>query len=240
MPTLATVRSRVQIRINDTDAKRGTLDTVLIDHAIADAALVLGGQIEAPHLYIASAFTITGGGDTFTLPTPANSGYASLTQYAGDVRIRLRARGYFLQKRTVEELDALRDFLVPGPPPLLGVPSDFCLWEEMDNDLQGRCWPGAGTSEVCDLFVGLVPDDLRDATDMDAANVRFSRYGVTALVLHTAAILVAAMSAEDLQKRRLNPAVAPLWEREAKTALYTEAMRRNNSESSGRTQRWVS
>lgn len=237
MPTLAAVRARVQVKLNDTDGKNGSLDTLQVDHAIADACLSLGSQIEAPHVYLSSAFTISAGASTFTLPTAAQTGYASLTQYAGDVRIRLTNRLHFLTKKTVEEIDSLREY---NSTTTQGYPECFCLWEEMDNDMQGRCWPNAGVAEPCDLFVSLVPDDLRDANDMDAANVRFSRYGSTALVYYTSALLAAAMSAEDLGKRRLNPNVVQLWRREGDVLLYQDAVRKHNAENHGRIQRWVS
>ena len=237
MPTLANIRSRVQVRLNDTDSRRGSFDVVQIDHAIADACLRVGGQIPAPHVYLSSGLTIAAG-DTFTLPTAAQTGYVSLTQYAGDIRIRLRSNNQFLIKNTVEELDAWRNGL--SSTAVSGIPERFALWEEMDNDMQGRCWPPAAAAEACDLFVSLVPDDLRDAADMDVANVRFDRYGATALVFHAAAALVAQMDAEQLRARRLNPNVAELWRREASVLLYQAEVRRLNAESVGRTTRWVS
>jgi hypothetical protein len=142
-----------------------------------------------------------------------------------------------MTQRSVEELNALRE----GAPSTSGasVPTDFCLWEEADNAMKGRCWPPAAAGEACDLYVSLVPDDLRDAADMDAANVRFSRYGATALVFHAAAILLAQLPQEELKRRNLNPSVAPLWLRQAEKLIYQEAVRRNNTEDAGRTQRWV-
>jgi len=237
MPTLANIRARVQVRLNDTDSPRGSFDVVQTDHAIADACLALGAAIQAPEVYLASALTIAAG-DTFTLPTAAQTGYVSLSQYAGDIRIRLRSVNRFLIKRTVEELDALREGRASTP--ASGIPTDFALWQEMDDDVQGRCWLPAASAEVCDLFVSLVPDDIRDAADMDAANIRFSRYGATALVYHASALLVAQMDAESLKARKLNPNVAQLWLKEAQTLLYREEVRKNNNESVGRTIRWVS
>ncbi len=238
MPTLANIRSRVQVKIRDTDSRKGTFGVVAIDHAIADACLSLGSQIPAPHVYLSSGLTIAAG-ETFTLPTAAQTGYVSLTQYAGDIRIRLRSNSLFLIRNTVEELDAWREGLAAGQ--VSGVPERFCLWQEMDDEAQGRCWPPAATSEACDLFVSLVPDDLRDhATDMDAVNVRFSRYGSAALVFHTAALLVKQMSAEDVKLRNLNPAVAEDWELEARVLLYQEEVRKHNNEAIGRMGRWVS
>lgn len=236
MPTLATVRARVQVKLNDTDAKNGTFDTVQVDHALADACLALGSQIRPPEAYLPSAFTIGAQTDSFALPTAAVSGYVSLSQYAGDLRIRLTNRKHFLSKRTLEEVDALREF---NSTSVQGWPEVFALWEEKDQTMQGRCWPATAVAEPCDLFVSLVADDLRDAVDMDAANVRFSRYGTTALVFHASAILAASMSAEDLQKRRLNPNVATLWLKQAGVLLYQEEVRRNNAESNGRIERWV-
>jgi hypothetical protein len=227
----------VQVKLNDTDSRRGSLGVVQVDHAIADACLSLGSQLPAPHLYLASALTIAAAADTFVLPTAAQSGYVSLTQYAGDIRIRLVGnRNTFLTKRTVEELDALRE---GAPTSYQGRPSDFALWEEMDDDVQGRCYPRAKEAEPCDLFVSLVPDDIRDAADVEAANVRFSRYGATALVFHTAALIIAQLPKEELALRKLNPNVASLWIKEAAVLLYNDEVRRHNNEAIGRVQRWV-
>jgi len=237
MPTLAAIRARVMVKAHDTDNRKGSLGIVRTDHAIADACLQLGSQIPSPEAYLPSAFTISAG-DTFALPTAAQTGYVSTTQYAGDIRIRLRSNNMFLTKRTVEELDAFREGQTSTSAP--GVPSNYCLWEEMDNEVQGRCWPAAAASQACDLFVSLVPDDLRDASDMDAANVRFSRYGATALVFHAAALLVAELPQDELALRKLNGSVAKLWLDQARVLLYEEEVRKNNNESIGRTMRWVS
>lgn len=230
MPTLATIRSRVQIKLNDTDAPKGSLDVIQYDHAIADAAIVLGAQIPEPHLYLPLAFTISAGAETFTLPTAAQTGYVSLTQYAGEIRIRLTNRKHFLVRKSLVQLDALREYWAQ---PVTGAwPEYFALFEEMDNDMQGRCWPGAATAEPCDLFVVLAPDDLRDAADLDAANVRFGRYGSAALVFHASAILAASLPAEELSKRKINPGVIPLWQKEAARAMYADEMRRGATEAS--------
>jgi len=236
MPTLANIRSRVQVRIGDDDNRKGSFGIVKIDHAIADAAIALGASLPAPEVYLSSALTIAAG-DTFTLPTAAQTGFVSLTQYAGDIRIRLRSNNIFLVKITTEEMDARKNGRASAPG---SVPEVFSLWEEMDNDVQGRCDPPAKAAEVCDLFVSLQPDDIRDADDMDAANVRFSRLGSLSLVAYTSALLVAQMDEEDMKLRRLNPGIVTLWLKEAADAIYREEVRRNNEESVGRTQRWVS
>lgn len=236
--TLAVLRARVSSEINDADAKHGTFDGPQLDQKIANAYLALQSWLPPPHLYITSAFTIAAAGDTFTLPVAANANYVSGTQYAGDIRIRLTNRPMYgnLHRSTVEEIDALRNL----PSPSLSWPQRYCLWEQNEQTVQGRCWPPASVAEPCDLFVSLVADDLRDAADMDAANVRFSRYGATALVYRAAALCVAAMDEESLKLRRLSPGVAREWLAMSERIAYKEAARRHNESGVGRIMRNVS
>lgn len=236
--TLASLRARVQTEIHDTDAKHGSLDTSQLDHIIANAYLALQSWLPPPQLNIPSAFTIAVG-DTFALPTVANTNYVSLSQYAGDVRIRLTNRPMYgnLRKCTVEEIDRLRN--VPSVTQQ-GWPHSYCLWEQNEQTVQGRCWPAASVAEPCDLFVSLVADDLRDAADMDLANVRFSRYGATALVYKASALAVASMDGEALKLRRLNPNIASEWNAMSERIAWKEAARRHNEASVGRVLRNVS
>jgi hypothetical protein len=237
--TLAAVRARVQAEIGEMDSKHGSLGAVQLDQKIANAYLAMQSWMPPPHLYVTSAFTIAAGLDTFTLPTAAQSGYVSLSQYAGDVRIRLTNRPVYgmLNKRKVEEIEAMRNVLLPAHQ---GWPRDYCLWEEVDQKVKGRCWPQATIDEPCDLFVSLVADDLRDATDMAAANIRFSRYGVTALIYRAAALCVQAMSAETLTRNNLNPNIVREWMAMSDRAAWKDQARLHNEQSVGRVLRNVS
>lgn len=237
--TLASLRARVATEIHDTDSKHGTFDGPQLDQIIANAYLALSAWLPPPHLYVTSAFTIAANQDLFTLPTAANAtNFVSLTQYAGDIRIRLTNRPMYgnLQRSTVEEIDNLRNL----PSPSLSWPARYCLWEQNEQTVQGRCWPPASVNEPCDLFISLVADDLRDAADMDAANVRFSRYGATALVYRAAALCVQSMDAQALELRRLNPAIASTWMQMSERIAYKEAARRHNETAVGRVLRNVS
>lgn len=236
MSTLAVVRGRVRVKLNDADAREGELDIVEVDHAIADACIEIGAGLLMPHVYLTSALTIAANADTFTLPTAAQTGYASLTQYGQNVRVWLQARNYYLTKRTPLELDAMRSTTTTAT---VDIPTDFCLWPEMDNDMQARCYPRSREAEACDLFVSLVPDDLRDAADMDAANVRFSRLGETALVYHAAAMLAGAMTDEDLKARRLSQRTIASWGKRSERLCYLEEVRLQSAGDVGRLQRWV-
>jgi len=229
--TLEVMRSRVRVKLNEMDARRVARDVVEIDGAISDAYILLGSRIPAPRLYTPNAFTIAANANTFRLP-------ASGAEYAGDVRIQLVSDQRFIVKMTREEIESLRD----GDIATVGIdrPRFFSLYEESDQDVQGDCWPRSKDAELCNLFAALVVSDLRDATDMDAANITFSRYGSTALVFYAAASLVAGMTADDLALRRLNPNIAALWLKDADRLLYAEEVRRHAAEDSGRTQRWVS
>jgi hypothetical protein len=226
------------------DARRVGFSGPEIDQAVADAYLILQSRLPAPDLVTPSGLTISAGGDTFTLPNTVTqwTGNDGGAEYAGDVRIRVRSTGQFLRRRTVDEVDQWRNFT---PTVHLSIPDVFCLWEEKDNDVQGRCYPGARDDVVCDLYASLAADDLRDfigsgTDDMDDVEILFSRTAATALVLYTSADLLARMTEEDLSARRLSRIVAPDWRREADVLLYQEAARRHDIDGVGRTMRRVS
>jgi hypothetical protein len=235
--SLAVVRDRIRMRLRDTDSKRPSFDALEYDQTICDAYLELQAQLPKPHLLTTSAFTISAGTDRFNLPTTVTN--YSGAEYSGDVRIRLVSTGEFLTQRSVEELDALRQ----GQTTLaLERPYCFCLWEENDLDVQGRCYPGARAAEACDLFTALTADDLRDYTagsKMDSVSVLFSRMGAAALVHHVAADMLLRMTPSELAERRLTKDAAPLWQQKAKVLLYQEAARHHDLEDIGRTGRWV-
>ena len=241
---LRKIRDRVRMRLRDTDSEHPSFTSIEVDQAVCESYLTLQSRLQPPDLYTAGGLTIAAGGDTFQLPATVvqYTGGDGGAEYAGDVRIRLASNGQFLIKQTVEELDAWRQ----GSPTVhLAIPHNFALWEEKDQDVQGRCWPGARVAEVCDLFVALSADDLRDfvgsgAQNMDDVEVLFSRVAANALVLYVAADLLTRMTDEDLRLRKLNPQVVPLWQREAEVLLYQEAARRHDLEGIGRVQRWVS
>lgn len=242
--SLKRVRGRVQDRIRDTDDRNPTFTPFEIDNAICDQYLNIASRLPVPDLYTASAFTIAAGGDTFQLPATVSqyTGNDGGAEYAAGMRIRLTSNGQFLRKSTVEELDSFRD----GNQTIhLGVPDKFCLWEEKDQDVQGRCYPGATAAQVCDLWAPLMPDDLRDfvgsgAEGMDTVEVLFARSGILGLVMYTAADLVARMTDSDLTLRKINPGVVNLWREEANIILNREAGRRHNIDDVGRLQRWRS
>jgi hypothetical protein len=126
----------------------------------------------------------------------------------------------------------------------LGIPEVFALWEDKNQAVQGRCYPGAKDAQVCDLWASLTADDMRDfigsgSDDMDDVEVLLSREGSTALVIYTAADLVARMSKTALEARGLDGGVAVKWHKEAQDLLYREAGRRHDLEALGRIERWV-
>jgi len=243
---LGYIRDRIRVRLRDQDDKFPTYSGVEVDIAIADAYLALQAQLPAPHLYTASAFTISAGGDTFTLPATVTqwTGNDGGAEYAGDVRIRLQSTGLFLIPMTVGEIDAYRNG-TPDASIHLNRPYSFCLWEEKDQDVQGRCYPGAQAAEACDLFRTLSADDLRDfvgagTDDMDDVEVQFSRIAGQALVAYVAADLLERMPESELEKRRMSSAVIPSWRREAGKLLWQEGARQKSLLEVGRIQRWIS
>jgi len=224
---LSGIRARVQIEMNEADNRRASSGVIAIDQKICDKFTEIVAIIPPTHLYEVSGLTISA--ETFTLPT------TSSREYAGDVRIRLRSTGTWLEHVTVEQLDAIR----AGNVATSGVPSVFALWEEPDLEVQGRVWVPPRTAEVCDLYRAVIPASLR-AFDLDSVSVDLSEFAETALVNMVAADLVAKMNDEDLALRRLNgPQFVASARETARVLLLKEGARRHNLERAGRVQRWV-
>jgi len=233
--TLAVVRNRVRAQLNELDNRAVSTGLIAIDNAIANTLQVQAARLPAPRLYAASAFNISAGAQTFALPTTIGS--VATVEYAGDVRLQLNSDKTFMLKSTREEIEAFRngDTSTGG-----SKPTRFSLHEDSSTVVQGECWPRSKDLEAINLYASLDHNDLRDAADMDAATVQFSRYGAISLVLLTAAALVRGMTDADLVLRRLERGVATTWEKMAAMLLYQEEARRHAAEDSGRTQRWVS
>lgn len=232
MPDLADVRSRVRVGLQDLrnlDAPRNTIE---VDNAIAEAYMVLSADIPPPHLLNAGGLTLSANSSTFSLPTAGNA------LYGGDVRIRRQSDGIFLYRLTVEEIDARRSGHIQTAG--MSKPDYFALWEDSSQLVNGRCWPIPVANEVCDLFVNLVPDDLRNAATLETAGiVQFSRWGVQALVLRARANLLTSMTDEDATARHLDKGVASLWLADSQRMISREAARRHDLESVGRIMRNV-
>lgn len=229
------IRDRVRERLRDTDQRQPAFYLPEYDAAVCDAYLALAAKLPAPELYTANAFTIAAGGNTFSLPV-------SVTQeYAGDVRIQLVSTMGFLRKVSLEQADALRSGV---PSTYLTIPYAFCLWEEKDQTVRGRCIPATRDAQACHLYQSLTVTDLRDfvmdgGTDMEDVAVRFSRIGAMALVLYAAADLLGRLTAEEAARLKLNQSVVSAWRMEAEALLYQEAGRRHDLEDTGEVQRWV-
>lgn len=231
--TLVVLRNRLRVMLNDLDrADDEQFSIVRLDGAIANAYQACAAVLSPPRLVTLSAFTIAAGAQTFSLPTTSNA------EYSGDVRIRLQSDGSYLFKRSREEIEALRygETATTGT----GRPTDFSLYEDSAQILQGDCWPRSKDLETCDMYVGLDVTDLRDAASMDAASIQFSRYGSTALLYRAASELVASTPADKLAARDLDKGVAQIWLQQAGVLLYAEEVRRAQAEDAGRVQRWVS
>ena len=236
--TLGNLRFRVRERLRETDSRRASFDPIEVDQAIADAYVEVQGRMPPIKLYTASAFTIAAGAQTFTLPTAAASGFISTQEHAGEVRIRLQSTGDWLTKRTREEIYAFRAGVTTTTGE--GRPSDFALYEDQAQVVQGECWPRANAAEVCDLMRSLMADDLRDhPTDMETATIMMSRLGATALVLYSAADLLQRLREDDAALRRLNRETARDWRARAEAMLYEDEARHHDIESIGRTMRVV-
>ena len=236
MSTLSAIRMKVRFRTRDRDHKNQARSTPEIDQMVREKYLARYAMLPPVHVSTASAFTISAGGDTFTV-TLTGTTYAD----AGDIRIRLRSDGSFLEKKSVEQIDALRSGHATVS---LGVPDAFCVWEDKAGVLNGRCWPGAKDAQVCDLYRDEDADVLTSATDLDAVAVILNDAGQTALAALVAADIIEQLTDEELIVRKINPAkadkVAASMRAEAEAVFYQEACRRHDVESVGRIERWVS
>lgn len=228
--TMAAVRGRIRTRCRDTDSRKASFHVLDYDQAICDAYLAVQSRLTPPHLLTPNAFTIAAGSETFTLPT------ASAAQYAGDVRIQLVSNNLYLVKLTVEEINAIRNGVTQANQ---SIPYAFALYEDSAQVVQGTCYPRSRAIEVCNLFTTMVADDLRTAANLDAASVLFGRYAAEALIYYVASEMVARMVPEDLNLRRLSPAIIPVWRREAEMIMYREEARRSDLQNVGRVQRRV-
>lgn len=241
--TLTTLRNRIRLRLNDTDARRPTFDVPAYDNAIAYAYILQAGRLPAPMLYTASAFTIAAGASTFALPTTVTqyTGSEGGAEYRQVYSIQLASDGTFLEKVTNEQMDAMRAGSDTVP---TSTPSYYSLSESSTPAVTGRCWPGADDAEVCNLWAKMSADDLRDyvgggTATLDDVEVLFSRLAAAGLEAYVAADLLERMTAEDLALRRLSGKSGPLWRTEAERAFYQEAARRHDLNDAGRIQRWV-
>lgn len=241
---LSKIRDRVREQLNDTDPDHATYDPIRVDMAVAESYLLLSAQLPAPLLYTASAFTITGSGDTFSLPTTVSqwTGGDGQAEYRNVNAIQLVRTGTFLIKLTNEELDAYR---ANRPAVVVGVPEFYTIYENKTPVVTGRVWPGAAQDEACNLTVRLEADDLRDfvgtgAQGMDVVEVQFSRTAAGALMWHVAADFLEAMPAEELAKRRLSGKNVAAWRANAATMLYAAEAAIHDAAEIGRVQRLVS
>lgn len=235
---LRRIRDRVNGRLRNHDLRQPAWDDIEVDQEIAASYIACASRLPAPTLYTASAFTISAGGDTFTLPATVTqwTGNDGGAEYAGDVRIQLASNGQFLVKQPREIIEAYKDGI---PLVTQGVPREFALWTENDQDVQGLCYPGALVAQVCNLYRSLKVDDVRDfigsaSDDMDDVEVMFEREAAVALELWVAADLLERMTPEDAATRRLNQKIVPVWRSEANRLLYQAAAARHNVRDVGR------
>jgi hypothetical protein len=233
---LSRIRDRVNGRIRNFDFRGNeagpAYSDVEVDQELCSEYLAISAMLPAAKIYTASAFTITGGTDTFTLPTTVTqwTGNDGGAEYRNGIVIQLVNSGGFLQRMSLVEINSYRNFqqVVAG-----GIPRVYALYEESDQDVQGICYPPALVSEPCNLFRNLEADDLRDfvgsgAQDMNVVEVQLSRVEALALELRGAAGLVAKMSSADLDARRLNGNVVSLWMNESSLLLGAAAGTRHN------------
>ena len=220
------IRSRVRELIRDTDF-RDPMDEVQVDESIAAAYLMLTSAMPASVLEIQNATRISAGANTFSLPSTA-AGRVSPLSYSGELRLKRRADGIFLRRRTLEELNRLRFGLADAR---RGPPSDFAIWETDSGVVEGLCYPRADRDHDLDLFATLEPDDLLEAPDMDAALIALESHGRAALAVLAASRLVHRMTDDEIARRRLSRRIVDQWQRYATAISLRAAQRRADLES---------
>lgn len=223
---LAKVRADVQILLRDTDHTDPWFSTAIIDQTIAMVLVRQWASAAQAQLQINSAFSINADG-TFELPTSR--------EYTGLVRIQLVANGLFLVKRPTEWMDIQRSLVLPNT--FTGIPVAFSLYPQRDEKIEGRAWPPPGSAYLCNLFVGLAPDDIRTAS-MDTVTVDLSVEGTQALVLDCAHELALGSTPAKLEARGLSQSILPKWEKESYRLRILDNARRHNLRSNGRIQRY--
>ena len=241
--TLARIRGRVRSKIRDLDEEHGSFTSVEIDMAIADAYIAAQAQLPAPEVYTASGLTLTGGTPFFTLSTTVGqyTGGSGGAEYRGNIRIQLAATGIFLNPVDESVIDG---FINSQAIPIATLPFCFSLKEDKSQVIQGRCYPQPISSLVCNLWVSMAADDLRDYVgsgtgDMDSVSVLMSRMAAQALVFSVSAELLAQMTPEDLALRKINPNVIPLWIKRADELMLQDAGRQHDLQAVDTTPRWT-
>lgn len=237
------IRNRVQGRLRNRDPRSPGWDDVDVDMEICSSYIQIAARLPAPGLYTSSAFTISAGSDLFTLPTTVTqwTGGAGGAEYEGRVDIQLVRTGDFLRYVSREEMESIKS----GQQTIsLGTPSQFAMYEDKSQVMQGWCDPGAASSEACNLYAPLMADDPRDfigsgSQGMDNVSLAFSRVAGQALEYLVTAELLGRMTPEDAASRRLNQAYAGRMVRESDRLIFAEAGRRHRIRDAGRTQRWI-
>lgn len=242
---IAKVRGRVRIRLKDADSSKPAFSGPDVDMAIAEAWIALNAFLPPPLLYVASAFTISAGASTFTLPvTVASSGYGTgTTEYGGNVQIQLVTSGMYLKEITNGEMDALLDGTPTVPQAL---PNQFALYQDNSQVIKGRCYPGASVAQACNLWATISAEDLRDyvgtggAEGMDTVTVPGTRKAVQALVARASWMLLNGEPTDAAAARGIDKnAKVQEWREEEDRLAYQEEKTQHDIKSTGRVQRRV-
>lgn len=219
---LSKVRADVQILLRDIDHTDAWFSPMLYDQMIAMILIRHWARSAMPQLAIANAFSINADG-TFELPTTR--------EYTGLVRIQLAATALFLTPWTTEQMDMARSAVLPTT--FTGLPTAFAIYEQRDSKVEGRVWAPPGTATLCNLFIGLAPDDIRTAA-MDTVTVDMSIEGVQSLVMDVAHELASGSTGSKLEARGLSQAILPKWQSESYRLRILDNARRHNMRSTGR------
>ncbi|MGQ0721022.1 MAG: hypothetical protein ACT4PE_05540 [Candidatus Eiseniibacteriota bacterium] len=230
------VRDRVRSMLRDFDLRRPLVDLARLDNAIAESHMLVAAMMKKGEAIADSAFTIAPGANTFSLPTTLN-GRSSSALYDGELRLRRSRDGWFMRRRTLDQVDAMRAGLADGR---RGPPTDYALWEESDGTVRGLCYPRADRAERIDLFYRSVPDDMRDAVDIDVSSTQMGRELRAGLVHLAAGTLALSLPQAVLARNGLTHRVARVWTDVAHRTIYSATAADHDVVGVGGTERLVS
>jgi hypothetical protein len=227
--TIPSLRTRVLTKIRQTTTRNATFSPVEVVEAMRDTYFEIQSELPLVHAYTPAAGSILASANTFVLPTTSSA------EYRGAVRMQLVSDNRFLQKLDNEEMDA---FWNRQSTTATSRPWAFALYNEDDQEVQGRCHPRCKDAEVYNLWRALVPADF-DLTAIGSTSIRLNRFAASALVLKTAAALVDMMDEESLKARRINPKITQRWDAAAAKLIYETAMDMHSVMGTGRYKRNV-
>jgi hypothetical protein len=232
--TVQVVRDRVIENLQDFDRSKPAFSIPQYDIAIKGAYQIVAARMPWPHVHTASGLTLTAGVDTFTLST----------NLGGDLRLRRRSDGFFLEKVTVEQLDAYRTGVTAtNLANVASTPWCFAVWLQpgtAGTDLSGRVFPPPNAANVSlDTYFSQIPTAL-SSTALDSDNVLFDVTTVEALILKVSVTQLAKLPKSEMDRLMIDPSIGKEWKEDYERTVYRATGNRFDQDSNNATyQRWV-